>query len=544
MKNDSVCFGLRALLGLGVLVLSVLVSPLLGFQQTQAIDQEYTDKIHEFTTEKFFLTRYVDYLPASSTVPTPLDVLGHIAGAADVLSYSDEVHRYMRAVADASPRVQVLKMGDSEEGREMILVVASDEETIANLDRYKEINRRLADSRSLSDSEAAALIRQARPMYWATGAMHSGETGSPEMLMELVYRLAVDESPFISAIRQNAIVMMTPIQEVDGRDKRVDLQKLKLHDPEARIPSLLYWGKYVAHDNNRDALSLSLALSKHTMRTFLDFHPTVMHDLHESQPHLYTSTGTGPYNAWIDPILVDEWQTLAYQEITEMTKMGVPGAWTHAFYDGWAPNYAFYAANGHNAIGRFYETQGAGNADTRKVTTRATNRAWYRPNPPLPEVMWSIRNNVNLQQSAILIAMNYVANHKDLFMENFYLKGKRSVAKAKNEGPAAYVFPGDDPRPGQQALLLNLLKKQGGEVHRAPRAFEIDSQEFAEDSYVVRMDQPYARMMDMLLDRAYYNVNDPRPYDDTLDAGSALQCSHGSGHRSSYPRRAHGAGVW
>ncbi len=280
------------------------------------------------------------------------------------------------------------------------------------------------------------------------------------------------------------------------------------------------------------------------MRTFLDFHPTVMHDLHESQPHLYTSTGTGPYNAWIDPILVDEWQTLAYQEITEMTKMGVPGAWTHAFYDGWAPNYAFYAANGHNAIGRFYETQGAGNADTRKVTTRATNRAWYRPNPPLPEVMWSIRNNVNLQQSAILIAMNYVANHKDLFMENFYLKGKRSVAKAKNEGPAAYVFPGDDPRPGQQALLLNLLKKQGGEVHRAPRAFEIDSQEFAEDSYVVRMDQPYARMMDMLLDRAYYNVNDPRPYDDTLDAGSALQCSHGSGHRSSYPRRAHGAGVW
>ena len=515
MKHDSVSSGFPHILALCVLVLSLVASPLLALQQTQAIDQKYTDKIHEFTTEKFFLTRHVDYLPASSTVPTPLDVLGHIAGAADVLSYSEEVHRYMRAVADASPRVQVFKMGDSEEGREMILVVVSDAETISNLDRYKEINRRLADSRDLSDSEATSLVSQSKPMYWATGAMHSGETGSPEMLMELAYRLAVDEGPFISAIRKNAIVMMTPIQEVDGRDKRVDLHKLKLHDPEARIPSLLYWGKYVAHDNNRDALSLSLALSKHTMRTFLDYHPTVMHDLHESQPHLYTSTGTGPYNAWIDPILVDEWQTLAYQEITEMTKMGVPGVWTHAFYDGWAPNYAFYAANGHNAIGRFYETQGAGNADTRKITTRSTNRAWYRPNPPLPEVMWSMRNNVNLQQSAILIAMNYVATHKDQFMENFYLKGKRAVAKARNEGPAAYVFPGDDPRPGQQALLLNLLQKQGGEVHRAPRAFEIDGQEFAEDSYVVRMDQPYSRMMDMLLDQAYYNVRDPRPYDDT-----------------------------
>ena len=344
--------------------------------------------------------------------------------------------------------------------------------------------------------------------------MHSGETGSVEMLMELAYRLAVDESPFVKAIRENAITLITPILEVDGRDKQVDVAMAKRKDPKANVPNrLLYWGKYVSHDNNRDNLGLALKLSQHIMKVFLDYHPLVMHDLHESISHLYISTGTGPYNAWLDPIAIDEWHLLAYREVNELTREGVPGVWTHGFYDGWAPNYAFYAANGHNAIGRFYETQAAGDGSTRVITASA-DRAWFQPNPPLSSTLWSIRNNVNLQQSAVLVGLNHVATHKDKFLENFYLKGKRSVAKARAEGPAAYVFPGDDPRPGQQARLLRQLQAQGVEVHKADKPFKVKDAEYPAGSYVVRMDQPYSRMADMLLDRQYFNVNDPSPYDD------------------------------
>jgi len=91
------------------------------------------------------------------------------------------------------------------------------------------------------------------------------------------------------------------------------------------VPPLVYWGHYVAHDNNRDGLGMALALSRNQMKTFLEYHPTILHDLHESVPFLYTSTGTGPYNAWLDPIVIDEWNLLAYHEIEEMTKRGVPG---------------------------------------------------------------------------------------------------------------------------------------------------------------------------------------------------------------------------
>lgn len=482
--------------------------------QTQAINEAYTAKILEYTTESFFLTPYVDYLPASDTVPTVEEVLGHIAGAPDVVSYSYEVHRYMRAVADASPRVKVFTIGESEEGREMILVVVADEETIRNLDHYKELTARLADPRSISDDEADRVISEAKPIYWATGALHSGETGSPEMLMELVYRLAVDESPFIREIRDNVIFMTTPVVEVDGRDKQVDLHMAPRKDPDARVVSRpIYWGKYVAHDNNRDNIGLSLNLSRAVAATYLEYHATVHHDLHESASYLYVSTGTGPYNAWIDPILVDEWYDIAFAEVGEMTRLGVPGVWTYGFYDGWTPNYMFYVANGHNAIGRFYETQGAGNASTRQISTN-DNRSWYKPNPPVSRVMWSMRNNTNLMQSGMLIAVHHIAVNKTRFLENFYLKGKRSIAKAHNEGPAAYIFPADDPRPGLQADLLNLFVTQGVEIHQATRDFTFDNEEYPADSYIIRMDQPYSRLADMLLDRQYFNVNDPRPYDD------------------------------
>ncbi len=504
----------RALLTLALVAVWTAGLGLVPALAQQKIHEEYTKKIKEFTTDPCFTTKYVNTMPYAEGIPTPLEVLGHIAGAKDVLSYSADVYKYMRALAAATPRVKVFDIGKTEEGRDWIVVAVADEETIRNLDKYKEINAKLADPRGLSDAEAQDLLKQAKPIYWATGGMHSGETGSVEMLMELAYRIAVDESPFVKTIRENAITLITPILEVDGRDKQVDISMAKRKDPKANVSNrLVYWGKYVAHDDNRDNLGLALALSKYIMKVFFDFHPLVMHDLHESVSHLYISTGTGPYNAWLDPIVIDEWNLLAYREVDELTKEGVPGVWTQGFYDGWAPNYAFYAANGHNAIGRFYETQGAGDGSTR-VIGASPDRAWFRPNPPLRSALWSIRDNVNLQESGVLIGMNHVATLKDKFLENFYLKSKRSIAKARAEGPAAYVFPGDDPRPGQAARLLRQLQAQGVEVHRADKAFKVKDAEYPAGSYVIRMDQPYSRMADMMLDKQFFNVNDPQPYDD------------------------------
>ena len=238
--------------------------------------------------------------------------------------------------------------------------------------------------------------------------------------------------------------------------------------------------------------------------------------LDKSIPFLYTSTGTGPYNAWLDPITINEWQELAYVEISEMTKRGVPGVWTHGFFDGWAPSYAFYIAMFHNSTGRFYETFGGTGADTLvRNTGSQSQRAWYRPNPPLENVKWSFRNNINLQQSALLFALRHVAENRQKFLKDFYLRSKRSVAKATTEGPAAWIIPAGQDRPLAAAELVNLLRKHGVEVHQSTKQFTLKKDKYEAGTYIIRMDQPYSRCADMLLDTQYYNPEDPRPYDDT-----------------------------
>ena len=245
----------------------------------------------------------------------------------DELTYYKDIKAYFEALAKAAPaRAKLFTIGKSEEGRDMIVMAIADEATIKTLDKYKKILADLTDPRKLTDAQAKALIAAGKPIYWASGNLHSGETGSAEMQMELAYRLIVEETPFIQNIRNNVIVFLTPVVEVDGREKVVD--NLYYQKKTGKRMPLIWWGQYVAHDNNRDGLGLGLNLTNAFLRTYLEWHPTVLHDLHESADYLYASTGAGPYNIAVDPVLTDEWWMLAKYEVSEMTKRGVPGVWT------------------------------------------------------------------------------------------------------------------------------------------------------------------------------------------------------------------------
>src|SRR5262245_52049500 len=204
-----------------------------GRDSSQPIDDEYSKKIAEYTTEKFFNSPLTSYLPASPNVPTPKAVLGDVAGAPGKLPYSAEVYRYMRMLEKASPRVKVFSIGTTEEGREMIAVAIASESLLAKLDENRARLNKLADPRTLNmnDAEADKLVDQSFPIYYLTGTIHSPETGAPTALMELAYRLAVDESPYIKSIRDGMVTLITPIVEVDGRDRMVDVYNWHLAHP-------------------------------------------------------------------------------------------------------------------------------------------------------------------------------------------------------------------------------------------------------------------------------------------------------------------------
>ncbi len=125
-------------------------------------------------------------------------------------------------MANTSKRAKYFQIGTSEEGREISLLAIADEATIASLDKYKDMLGQLTDPRKTTEAQAQALLNTAKPIYYITSGMHSPETGGPEMLIELAYRLMVEETPFIQNIRNNVITLITPVIEVDGREAEVD----------------------------------------------------------------------------------------------------------------------------------------------------------------------------------------------------------------------------------------------------------------------------------------------------------------------------------
>ncbi|MGC1414438.1 MAG: M14 family zinc carboxypeptidase [Candidatus Acidiferrum sp.] len=535
-------------------VLSLAGSVALGDGETapardpkQPVDEAYTAKIQKYTTEPFFTSPLVNYLPASKSVPTPEVVLGDVAGAPGILPYAEDVYKYMRLLEKASPRVKVFSIGKTEEGREMIAVAISSPQNLKNLEEDRARLAKLADPRTikLDDAEADKLVAQAVPVYYITGTIHSPETGAPTALMELAYRLTVDESPYIREIRDGMITLITPVVEVDGRDRMVDIYRWHLSHPKDFYPPLIYWGKYVAHDNNRDAMGMTLKLTENVLNTYVGWKAQVLHDLHESVPYLYDNTaGDGPFNAWVDPILTDEWEMMGWRDVADMTRFGMPGVFTHGVFDTWSPGYLMFIAAMHNGISRLYETFGNGGADTleRTLDEEEYSRTWYRQNPPLPKALWSQRDNNNYEETGLLTSLHYFNENKRLFLKNFYLKAKRSVMKPQEEGPAAYVLSAADPRLDSQAELLRVLQKQAVEISRATAAFTVTlpakkpmkgkndkdtkekesapattTKEFPAGSYIIRMDQPYSRIADALLDYQYWSPDDPQktPYDDT-----------------------------
>ncbi len=482
----------------------------------QKVDEEYTKLIKQYLQDSRVTTELVDHMPASDTVPSPLKFFGRIPGTPGELTYSKDINRYYEELARVSPRAKFWKVGQSEEGRDQVVLAIADEATIKSLDKYKGMLAALTDPRKTTEAQAQEIIKTGKPIYWATSGIHSPETGGPEMLIELAYRLIVEETPFIQTIRNNSIIFITPVVEVDGREKQVDTYYYGKKTGKAR-PPLMYWGKYVAHDNNRDGMGQYLKLTQNITNNVLEWHPTILHDLHEAQSYLYVSTGTGPYNNSLDPIAINEWWLLAETEVMEMAKRGVPGVFTYGFYDGWVPNYLFWIALTHNSFGRFYEVQSYGpdiNENLRLQPT-ATSREWFRPNPPLPSIKWGPRNNTNIQESALLLAMNKVAKEKELYLENYWIKNKRAVDKGKNGPTYAWVIPAGQRRRGEAADVVNELRHQGLEIHKAVAAFKAGGLDVSEGDYVIRADQPYHTLADMYFSVQNYPVANPAPYDDT-----------------------------
>jgi Zinc carboxypeptidase len=484
-------------------------------------DPVSTAAVAAATTEARFTSPLVDYVPESATVPSPRKFFHRIMGAPGELLDSEQAYSYARALAAASPRVRVFTIGRSEEGREIILIAIADRAGIEALDRLKARNAALADPRRIDAAAASRLIASSRPFYYINAALHSDETGSTEAVLELAYRLAVSQTRMIRRIRANTVVLINPVSNPDGRDKQVEwfYEYLKGKTDLATLPRQAppYWAKYVYVDINRDAHQLTQSPFKAVARVFFEYHPVVIHDLHESEPLLMAWNGTGPYNPHIDPLTYDEFLALGFDEVERMSGYGMPGVSTWNFGEAFSHLYLDSIAMNHNATGRGYEAFGNGTAETlvQTLSPEDTTREWWRPLPgPKGPFRWSMRDTLNYEETGLLIALDEVAGHPREFLRDFYEKGLHSWRAGLHEPPYGFLIPRDQGDPLRVAQMVERLQSQHIEVSVATAPIVLPEGRFPAGTYVVRADQPYRNYAVDLLTPQHYPLDATEPYDD------------------------------
>jgi hypothetical protein len=505
-----------------------------GQNPGQTMDSDYAARVKEWTTKPEFLSPLVDHLPASSTVPSPKDVLGHHIGAPKQLTYYADVLRYYDSLAAHSSQVKVMRIGKTEEGRDSVIVFIGSADSIAHLDQNRKNLARLADPRGLSDADAKKLIAETKPIYTLSGGLHSAELGPPEMLMELAYRLVTEDSELIQKIRENVIVAIMPVADPDGRDRSIDWyfrHNVDITDYD-KMTGVPYWGKYTKHDDNRDINYAGMA-NQNFLKWYLDWHPPIMHDLHESVPFLYAYSGQSPQNPLWDPIVYAELPMFANWDMAQLTKYGMPGVWNHGYVDAWSPGYVAIMSTNHNGMMRFYEIFGNAGATTMKRTisqppnpavtgagggagaANYTTRQWFRPKPPYKEVVWSMRNNTNYAETGVLSSLQFTAAFPQVIVENFYTKSLHALTNGTKEAPFGFVFPADQEDPTRVAFVTHILRMQGIEVGRAKSAIKLSDGDYPAGSLIVKTNQPYGPLAKTLLIKQV----DPDPelttYDDS-----------------------------
>jgi len=441
------------------------------------------------------------YAGFAGTIPSPEGYFGQRMGADHLVLDWDKVVSYFQALTVHSERIRVEELGKSTEGRPFIAATIASPETLRRLDRYRDIQRRLADPRLTSESEAGKLAAEGKTVVLITCSIHATELASTQTAVEFAYRLLTEDTPRIRAILENTILLLVPSLNPDGVDIVTRWYRRTLGTPfEGTGPPELYQ-KYVGHDNNRDWYMFTqketqLAIAKlHNV-----WHPQIVYDVHQmgsNAARIFVPPWLDPIEPNIDAILMQESNMIGTAMAADLTAAGQKGVAIHAMYDFWTPSRHYQAFHGGMRI----LTESASAKLASPITVEpsqlerdalgynARERSWNFLEP-WPGGVWRLRDIVDDQLIAMESCLYQAALHREELLRNFYKIGQRQVAR---KSPWGFVIPAAQRDPGATRKLLETLAF--GQV-------EIEHNDAGD--HVIRMAQPYGGWAKALLERQHY----------------------------------------
>lgn len=490
--------------------------------------------------------------------PSPEQFFGFRMGTEKKLAGWDRIVEYFQTVDRASDRVVVQELGKTTMGKPYIMAIVSTPDTIADLERYREMQKRLADPRQTSPEEADRIAREGKAVLLIGTNVHATEIGNSQMVNDLIYKLATERSPWIDRVLDNVILLLIPSQNPDGQQMVVDWYTRNLGTPHENAPLPELYHKYIGHDNNRDNYMLTQVETQHLTRvTYKEWLPEVYLDKHQmgnSRARIFVPPFKNPPNPNIDPLVWAETNMLGQAMATRLAEAGKIGVvWGEQYTGFWQ------GANStnpwwHNMVALLTEVAssrlgttvvqeiadpehpprpaegdqrggfGQGDRDPSAPLPAPTD-VQYRMNYPQPWLggTWSLADVVEYQFLSTLGLLEGVASNKALLKRNFYLMNRRTIDLYKKGRPYAFVIPADQHDPNAVAKLVRLIQAEAGEVHRAEAPFTANDRTYPAGTYVALLSQPFGRWVkDLLEPQKYPDIRWPyasapidRPYDVT-----------------------------
>src|ERR1700722_8203757 len=450
-------------------------------------------------------------LNAWGQMPTPESHFGHAMGVDRELLDWDKVVSYFQALAKARDKVRVAALGKTAEGRPFIAATIGSAATLANLDRYRDIQARLADPPHTPPADAARLITEGKTVVVLPCSTHATEVASANSAIQFVYNLLTQDTPKFRAILDNVIVLLVPSQNPDGVDIVTRWYRKTLGTPyEGTSPPELYQ-KYVGHDNNRDWYIFTQPEQRITAVLENTWHPQIVYDVHQQGSYasrMFVPPWLNPIDPNVDATLAQEGNFLGLGMAADLTAAGKKGVVTNALYDFGAPARQYMAY--HGGIRILSEAASASLASplTVRPDEIQTTGLGYNPRErswnylePWEGGTWRIGDIVDYQLIAFQSLLYQAALRRADLLRNFYEVGERAVARTS---PYAFVVSRAQMDPGAARKMLELLSFGEVEIKRANDAFVAGGKRYAEGSYIISMQQPFSSYAKTLLERQHY----------------------------------------
>jgi len=290
---------------------------------------------------------------------SPEEFLGFKVGADFKLARWEQIVKYFNIVGNFSDRVFIRELGKTTEGNPLIMAVISDPQTISERERYKDIQKRLADPRGLSEEEEKLLIKEGKTVIMVTCNIHSTEIASTQMAIELLYKLADDDDSRTMEILKNDIILLVPSVNPDGVNKVVDWYYQSLDTPWEGGGMPWLYQKYVGHDNNRDWYMLTQVETRIlTKILYTEWFPEITYDIHQmgsGGARYFVPPFFDPVNPNVHPLIHESLKLIGGHIVTDLSAEGKTGVITNAIYDNWWHGGNRTSPYRHNMVGLLTE---------------------------------------------------------------------------------------------------------------------------------------------------------------------------------------------